>query len=134
VKQLEPAKESAPTPEAAPALVAIPDPAPTTTPVVVDARRLAAEVALLDRARTALRAGDTSGAIAALDRHRDEFRDGALAAEADVVRIEAAIQRGDHADARARGRTFLATFPQSPLARRVRSLIDRLPVPAQEAP
>jgi hypothetical protein len=91
-------------------------------PVQIDARRLAAEVALLDRARTALRARDATTAIAALEEYRRTFPDGALLAEAEVVLIEALVQRGDAAAAAERARAFLARFPSSPLARRVRSI------------
>jgi len=115
-------------------------PAPETTeppvaeappaPVQIDARRLAAEVALLDRARGALKRRDLAAAIAVLDEHRRDFHDGALVAEAEVVRLEALIQAQDHAAARLQAQTFLARFPKSPLVRRVRSLVENL----KEAP
>jgi outer membrane biosynthesis protein TonB len=104
--------------------------APAPPPIRVDARRLAAEVALLDRARGALKRRDTTTALAALDQHRRDFHDGALVAEAEVVRIEALIQAKDHAAARAQAQSFLARFPKSPLVRRVRSLVENL----KEAP
>jgi TolA-binding protein len=115
-----PIVEAAP-PATEPAAETSPSPAPPT----VDARRLAAEVALLDRARTALRTGDASGAIAALDEHRRTFADGMLLAEADLVRIEALLVLGRTADATELGHAFLTRFPHSPLAKRVRSLISR---------
>ena len=61
-----------------------------------------------------------------LDEHRREFADGALVAEAEVVRLEALIQAGRTADAREQARSFLHRFPSSPLVRRVRSLVERL--------
>lgn len=117
----EPPAEPPPPPE--PVVEATPPPPP---PVQVDARRLAAEVALLDRARGALKRRDTIAAIIALDEYRREFHDGALVAEAEVVRIEALIQGKDHASARAQAESFLARFPKSPLVRRVRSLVENL--------
>ncbi|HEU0033444.1 MAG TPA: hypothetical protein VFQ53_22585 [Kofleriaceae bacterium] len=99
---------------------------PAPPPVQIDTRRLAAEVAVLDRARAALRAGDGTAALAALDEHAREFSDGALVAEAEVVRIETLIHNRQSAAARERAASFLSRFPQSPLARRVRSLLDRL--------
>lgn len=124
------AREVAPEPaeitQAPPAVVA-------PAPVVVDARRLAAEVAVLDRARAALRRGDASATLSLLDQHEREFADGALLAEAELVRIETLIVSGDAATARVRSRAFLTKFPQSPHAKRLRSLVDRLPS-AQESP
>ena len=103
---------------------------PPSTPreaeVPEDVRRLAAEVAVLDRARTALRARDIASAIAALDQHQREFANGALVAEAEVIQIEAMIQAGRDQAAHDRARAFAAAFPGSPLLRRVRSLIERL--------
>lgn len=113
-----------PTPSAAPAAAARPAP---------DARRLAAEVALLDRARAALRRDEPAIAGAALDDHARGFADGALLAEAELLRIELAIHRGDAASARDRAHAFNVRFPQSPLAKRLRSLVDRLP-PAPAVP
>ncbi|MEJ7601708.1 MAG: hypothetical protein WKG01_27650 [Kofleriaceae bacterium] len=118
--------------EPAPAIEppAPPVPAPTvpapTVPAPIDARRLAAEVAVLDRARAALKGRDPAAALTVLDEHRREFAEGALVAEAEVVRLEALIQAGRKADARDQARSFLERFPSSPLVRRVRSLVERL--------
>jgi hypothetical protein len=118
------ATTSAPEPEAT---TSAPPPAPAATPapVAIDPRRLAAEVELLDKARAALAANDVAAALAALDEHRTGFADGALGAEADVLTIEALLQQGDRAAAADRARTFLTTFPRSPLTKRVRSLLAR---------
>jgi len=109
-----------------------PPPAPDETaaaveapPPPIDPRRLAAEVALLDRARAAVAAHDTAGALALLDEHRRSFGDGALVAEAEVVRIEALVAAHRTAEAAGLGRAFLTRFPHSPLAARVRSLITK---------
>jgi hypothetical protein len=87
-------------------------------------------VAVLDRARSALRRGDPTAASAALADHARDFADGALVAEAELVRIETLIHAGDTATARRRAGDFLLRFPQSPLAKRLRSLVERLPASA----
>jgi outer membrane protein assembly factor BamD (BamD/ComL family) len=92
---------------------------------VVEAQRptLAEEVAVLDSARKALTAGNTTIALDALAGHEQRFAAGALAAEASVLRIEALAARGDHAGAAARARAFLSTYPNDPHADHVRSLL-----------
>jgi outer membrane protein assembly factor BamD (BamD/ComL family) len=93
----------------------------------VESRSLAAEVAVLDRARGELASGDANGAIATLEHHAAEFPAGALAAEAELLRIQATDARGDHAGAKALATSFLARFPSSPLAPRVRAILDGAP-------
>ncbi len=117
----EPAPVEAAPQEPAPAPVAEP---PTAEPAPLDPRKLAAEVALLDRARSQLRAHQLDAALAALDDYSRQFPAGDLDAEAEVVRIEVLIAAHDAARANALGRQFLETFPHSPLAPRVRSLIQ----------
>ena len=132
-----PATHEAPEQRPVEAAEAIEPPAPAVplTPAPsVPVRRLAAEVAILDRARTALRRGDTADATTALDEHAREFTDGALLAEAELVRIETLIRAGEIEAARRRAGDFLVRFPQSPLAKRLRSLVDRLPPSAKESP
>jgi outer membrane biosynthesis protein TonB len=122
--------EPPPTPLEPPPATTTPDepPAtPTTEPIEVDAGRLAAEVAILDRARAALRDNDLQRARVALDEHTRDFAGGALVAEAALVRIEVSIRAGDRAAARRAASEFLTRFPRSPLVKRVRSLIDQLP-------
>jgi hypothetical protein len=89
--------------------------------------RLAAEVALVDRARGHLRDGDYSAALAALAEYHQQFASGDLDAEADVVTIETLIAARALPRARSLGAAFFARFPRSPLAQRVHSLLDRLP-------
>lgn len=126
-----PSVAEASAPEATPSTPSTTEPTPSTPPppasepVTIDARRLAAEVALLDRARAALTAGNVPAALAALDEHRASFADGALGAEAEVLAIEALLQQGDRPAAADRARAFLTTFPRSPLTKRVRSLLAR---------
>jgi outer membrane protein assembly factor BamD (BamD/ComL family) len=88
-----------------------------------DAEALAAELAILDRTKRALENGDPSGALKQLETHDAQFRDGRLAPEATVLRIEALIASGDTRAAEQRALGFLAKHPKSPLAGRVRALV-----------
>lgn len=56
---------------------------------------LAKELAMLEEARAALRAGTPADAIAALDRHRREIRSPQLEREALLLRAEALCAQGD---------------------------------------
>jgi TolA-binding protein len=90
---------------------------------VLDAGRLAAEVALLDRARAEIARGDTAAAARSLARHGREFAGGALVAEAQFLELRVLLRRGQRAAAAALARRFLERFPSSPLAPRVRALV-----------
>jgi hypothetical protein len=108
---------------------AIASAAPTATatassPRMPRALTLAEEVLLVDRARAALGRGDTSGALRALDEHDARSSHGALAPEATVLRIEALVAAGERAKAMTTARAFLATHPSSPLAARVRKIVE----------
>lgn len=110
---------SAPSPR--PARPSVPSaPAPAT----FDPRALAEEVALVDRARAALRANDAAGALAAIGTHGRRFPDGELRAEATLLRAQALAARGDHRAAAAAARDLLARFPGSSLAARARALLE----------
>ena len=86
---------------------------------------LASEISLLDRARSALDGGDTNAALAALDEHGAKYDTGALTEEAELLRLEALVQRRQTAAALSQGRAFLAAHPRSPHAGRVRRLMER---------
>ena len=122
--KLEPRTSGTRTAEPAPQQAKATPPPPAESPAPIDPRRLAAEVALLDRARTAL-GSDAAAALAILDEYKHAFADGALTAEADVLAIEALIAHGERAAAAERAQTFLATYPRSPLTKRVKSLLAR---------
>jgi hypothetical protein len=82
------------------------------------------EIAALDEARTALRAGRTTEALGALDRYDTAFaRGGSLRVEATALRIEALLRAGSRARATSLAHAFLARNPKSPYAARVRALI-----------
>jgi hypothetical protein len=86
---------------------------------------LSRDIAALDRARQALRAGRAGEALAALDRYDAEFgKNRALRVEASVLRIEATERSGNHARAQALARAFLARDGKSPYAARVRGILE----------
>jgi len=107
----------------APAVPAAEDPAARST------RRARAEVSVplsqelasIDAARKALARGDTSGAIARLDRYARAFPRGRLDLEAEVLRIDALAESGRADAARAHARDFLRRHPNSVLAAHVRT-------------
>jgi hypothetical protein len=80
------------------------------------------ELAMIERARTALAAGHPDAALGTLDDYEARFETPIFGDEADVLRIEARSALGDRALSAALARQFLATHPSSPLAQRVRSL------------
>ncbi|WP_049949842.1 hypothetical protein [Sorangium cellulosum] len=84
---------------------------------------LGEQVAMIDRARDALGAGDAAGCLSALDAYDRRFPRSAMGEEATVLRIEALIRLGDRARAADLGRRFLASRPTSPHAAGVRALL-----------
>jgi hypothetical protein len=85
---------------------------------------LAREIALLDSAEHAERRQDHAAALASLNEYDRVFPDGALRAEAEVLRISALLGRGEEAVAREHARLFLARSAPSPLTARVRSMLS----------
>jgi hypothetical protein len=81
---------------------------------------LAAEVATLDAARRASAAGRQDEALRLLDHYRYDFPEGELAADAEVVAIEALAAKGDAAEAAQRAERFLTRFPNDPHAAKMR--------------
>ncbi|HVR18521.1 MAG TPA: hypothetical protein VMS65_02455 [Polyangiaceae bacterium] len=121
-----PAPREAPVPETAPAVEAPPvaPPARSLHAAPASDPSLSDEVAALEVARSALRAGDPGSALRSLDDYARTFRKKSLAAEATVLRIEALSASGDRAGARRLGESFLRMHPKGPYEKRVRSLID----------
>ena len=93
------------------------------TEAPVAASTLAAEVAALERAQTALAAHDAPGALRALDHYEAAFPSGRLVREETVLRVQALLARGDADAARALAERFFAAHPDSSYARRVRELL-----------
>jgi hypothetical protein len=80
---------------------------------------LAAEVAMLDAAR---QAGDPDTTLRLVDRYRYEFPEGELAADAEVVAIEALAAKGERDEVARRVARFLAAHPNDPHAAEVKRL------------
>jgi len=85
-----------------------------------DASTLAAEAALLQRAQTALAAGDPEAALVRLGEHARGYKDGVLARERDALRVTALCAAGRTDEGRAEGDAFLRAHAGSLLAERVR--------------
>jgi hypothetical protein len=101
-------------------------------PAAIEAQpsTLAAEVAALDAARSAIRSGQIARALALLDEYDARFVRPELGPESDVARIEALLAGGDRAGARSLAERFLASHPTSPAAARIRRLV---PEPSGES-
>jgi hypothetical protein len=81
------------------------------------------EVALLDRARGALAAGQPLVALQALDAYRKEPRRGTLRAESVVLRVKALLALGQRSAAEREARPLINAAPQSRHAVRLRELL-----------
>ena len=81
---------------------------------------LTEELAAVDAASSALRAGDGAGAIRMLDEYARRFPRGRLRLEASVLRIEALAKTGQRAEASRRAKAFLKRYPNSVLAPRLK--------------
>lgn len=122
---------SSPAPSVAP--LVLEDPLPSALPaakVVKVAPSSSAsnepEVKMLARAQDALR-GRPAEALAIADEHARRHPNGMLAQEREVIAIEALVQSGRTADARARATRFEQRFPGSAQISRVRSLVGITP-------
>jgi len=82
------------------------------------------ETAGLDRARSAIAAGNARRGLAELDRHDAAFPHGALAPEAELLRIKALVMTGDGRRAKALARAFVANNPASPHLDQLGSLLE----------
>jgi hypothetical protein len=105
----------------------------TAAPTAVEAPQapqndsLAAELALLGDARRALVAHDAAAVLAALAAYDAVPRTGVLDAEANMLRVEAWLQRGESARAVQLARHMLSANPASAHAVRLRHIVERAP-------
>jgi hypothetical protein len=83
---------------------------------------IAEEVALVDRARHALRQGRAGEAFDTLSLHQSRWPNGVLATEVLVLRVEAQLRLGQRASAQRDARAFVAVQPNSRYATRLREL------------
>jgi hypothetical protein len=86
---------------------------------------LAAEVAFVDRARSALAAGRAEQGLAQLASYEREFPEARLLPEVLFLRLETCERLGRGAEARAAAQRLVGGFPKSPHAARARQLLDR---------
>jgi len=84
---------------------------------------LSAEVAALDAARAASRAGAYNRALALLGQYQADFPTGVLRGDAEVASIEALYEKGDRREASRRAAEFLVQFPNDPHSGAVRRLL-----------
>lgn len=108
-------------PVVAPAAVATPN-APQPEPAPDDGDQLALEVRWLDQAR-ALLAGDPAAALARADAHARRFANGALAAERELIAVDALQRLGRAPEARRRADVLLARNPGSLYRGRLHELL-----------
>jgi hypothetical protein len=114
---------AAPPPQASsPALTSSLPPAPSSAPAPEAASLLRAEVASIAAVREALARGDGQGAWQRLDAHDRAFPQAKLGPEASMLRLEALLAMGQHAEARRRARASLDANPTGPWAPRLREI------------
>jgi hypothetical protein len=114
-----PAAPSATSIEAPAALAPRQSAAPSSSPLG-DVRE---QIAWLDRARSAVRRGDSRTALAELAQYRAKFPRGEFAQEVAVLKIEALVQDGQMPAARSLAKKFLASHPESPHVERIERLL-----------
>jgi hypothetical protein len=90
-----------------------------------DASSLEGEVTALDRARSALAAGDATRALELLGQYEQAFPKGALRPEATYLRIQALSKSGQREAARELAARFLAKHPSTPHAAQLQALLSR---------
>jgi len=96
------------------------------TPAPADsAADLSEQLRLIDRARSAIAAGNVSAATQALSSYTSKFPHGSFGQEAQVLRIETLDLQGNHAQAASLAKSFLAQHPNSPHV----SLVQRIAGP-----
>ena len=97
-------------------------PEPTTVQPAPRTTTLAAEMRLLAKANSAMRAGDPAGALRVLDEHRRDYPSGQLAPERDYKRAVATCELGRGEEARSIAAAFLRAHPKSPLRSKAESV------------
>jgi TolA-binding protein len=84
---------------------------------------IAAQLKLLDSARSALKAGSPGRAIALLDQYARTYPRGKLTQEATLLRVEALVRSGKQAQAVSLARRFRTAHPSSPYTQRLESIV-----------
>lgn len=107
--------------------VSVPAPRAHASPRETGDDDLAAELAFVQMARTALARGNFSAALDATDQHARKFPNGHLAEERESLAIQALVGAGRDADARTRAARFRAKYPQSLLLPAVEAAVRPSP-------
>jgi hypothetical protein len=107
--------------EATPAPFTAPSQAAFASP---EQSKLLRDVALLDDARHALKAGDTARALTLIGRYDTERQTHILDREAQLLRIDVLLARGEQARARVLAQAYLAAFPNDAHAERLRAVLS----------
>lgn len=107
-----PVASNAPAPRAVPKSGA-PLPSSGAEPPAVQGD-LSEQLRLIESARAAVAARDAAGAMSTLSAYRQRFPRGAFGQEATVLQIVALDLQGNHPQAAAQARAFLARHPNSP--------------------
>jgi hypothetical protein len=89
------------------------------------ANDLGEQLRLIDAARSAIAAGNAGAASQALSSYSAKFPHGSFGQEAAVLRIETLDLQGNHAQAAALARNFLAQHPNSPHVGLVQRIANR---------
>jgi outer membrane protein assembly factor BamD (BamD/ComL family) len=97
--------------------------APVVKPASSAGSTSAAEIAMLDQARSTIDQGDPAHGLSILDAYATRFPHPVMGPEASILRIEALVKTGDRAGAKREGDAFLHANPASPYAPRIKSLL-----------
>ncbi len=87
------------------------------------ASQLAADVALIDRAKKRLGRGDATATLRELEAYGKARNTGVLDREALVLKVEALVLAGKRSQAREVARGYLERFPEDAYTRRLRQLV-----------
>ena len=88
---------------------------------------LAQELALVDRARSALRSGNAASALELVSVYERSYKRPRFAPEASALRIEALIALGRRSEAARLARIFMANHPGHPRTVRLREFLGEAP-------
>jgi hypothetical protein len=99
------------------------------TVLVAPPSNLAAEVAALDAARAAAASRQFDRALSLIDHYHYDFPTGELAADAEVIAIEALEAKDDRAEMTRRASRFVDQHPDDPHAARIKRLLVARPSP-----
>jgi hypothetical protein len=112
-------------PEGAVRVPIVPPPLPRAAPS--GATSLAAERAVIDRARTALASGNASDALLLLDEHVRRFPKPQLTEEREALVIQSLVALGRYEEARATAARFRAASPESLFLPAIEASLESIP-------